>query len=364
MSDDAPPPSLAGRLEAEARRLLRPEVYDYFAGGAGDEETKRDNRAAFGRVKLLPRVLRDVRDRTTVATALGREIAMPVAIAPMAYQRLAHPDGEVATIRAAGRAGIPMALSTMATASVEEVGAAARGDWWFQLYVWKDRAATHRLVGRAEQAGARALVVTVDAPLLGDRRRDERHGPGLLDGLRLGNLEGLGVPGVPRVASGSTLAAHFRLLNDAGLCWADLAWLRSITRLPIVLKGILAPDDARLAVEHGVDAIIVSNHGGRQQDGVVATLDALPGVAAAAGGRIEIWIDGGVRSGTDVLKALVRGAGLILLGRPVLWALALGGEEGVAGLLSALRAEIDLALALCGCRSPAQLAAERPGACG
>lgn len=355
MPSDAPPPSLAEALEVEARLRLRPEVYDYYAGGAGDEETLRDNRAAFGRVTFVPRVLRDLRERTTATSALGRESAMPLAIAPMAYQRLAHPEGEVATVRAAGRAGVPMALSTMATASVEEVGAAARGDWWLQLYVWRDREATRRLVARAEDAGARALVVTVDAPILGDRRRDERHGPGLLEGLRLGNLEGLGVPGVPRVASGSTLAAHFRLLNDVGLCWADLAWLRSISRLPVVLKGVLAADDARLAVEHGVDAIVVSNHGGRQLDGAIATLDALPAVADAGAGRIEVWFDGGIRSGADVVKALALGAGMILLGRPVLWALATGGEDGVVALLEAIRADLDLALALCGCRSPAEV---------
>jgi 4-hydroxymandelate oxidase len=349
------PPSLLDELEAEAERKLPAPVFDYFAGGAGDEITLRDNRAAFARVKLRPRYLRGVAERSLETVVLGERLSLPVAIAPMAYQRLAHPEAELAMTRAAGRAGTAMILSTMATTSVEEVGAAATGPLWFQLYVWRDRGATRALVERAAAAGARALVVTVDAPILGTRRRDERHGPGLLDGLRLGNLEGLGVPGVPKGGSGSDLSAHFWLLNDPGLCWDDLAWFRSITDLPIVLKGILTAEDARLAVEHGAAAVVVSNHGARQIDGVVATLDALPEVADAVDGRIEVWCDGGVRSGVDVLKALALGARLVLVGRPLLWGLAVGGEDGALRVLEHLRTEIDHALALSGCRSPAEV---------
>jgi len=203
------PPSLIDDLEAEAERKLPAPVYDYFAGAAGDERTLRDNRAAFARVKLRPRFLRDVSTRSLETVALGQRLALPVAVAPMAYQRLAHPDGELAMARAAGRAGTAMTLSTMATASIEEVGAVAGGPLWFQLYVWRDRGATRALVERALASGARALVITVDAPILGTRRRDDRHGPGLLDGLRLGNLEDLDVPGVPKVSSGSDVSAHF-----------------------------------------------------------------------------------------------------------------------------------------------------------
>jgi 4-hydroxymandelate oxidase len=349
------PPSYCDRLEAEAERLLPRLVYEYYAGGAGDETTLRDNRAAFARVKLEPRFLVDVSERTLATRALGRDLAVPLAVAPMAYQRLAHPDGEIATVRAAGRLGVPMTLSTMATASVEEVCATASGPVWFQLYVWRDRGATKALVERAVAAGVAALVVTVDAPRLGTRRRDVENAFALPEGVRLGNLDGLGVPDAPQVSAGSQLSEHFWLLADASLSWRDLEWLRSLTALPIVLKGILSPDDARLAAEHGASAVVVSNHGGRQLDGVVATLDALPRVADAAGDALEVWMDGGVRSGADVLKALALGARLVLVGRPVLWALAVGGEQGVADLLGCLTDEVDEALALCGCRSPADV---------
>lgn len=349
------PPSGCDRLEAEAARLLPRMVYEYYAGGAGDETTLRDNRAAFERVKLKPRMLVGV-DRVSLATAaLGIDLPMPVAIAPMAYQRLAHPDGELATARAAGAVGIPMTLSTMATASVEEVAAVATAPLWFQLYVWRDRGATKALVERAEAAGARALVITVDAPRLGTRRRDVDNVFALPPNVRLGNLEGLGVADPPPTSEGSQLAAHFTLLNDAALSWRDLEWFRSITRLPIVLKGVLTAEDALLAAQHGANAVVVSNHGGRQLDGVVATLDALPEVADAVGDRIEVWVDGGVRSGVDVFRALALGARLVLFGRPVLWALAVGGEERVAALLRCLRDEIEEALVLCGCRAPSEV---------
>jgi 4-hydroxymandelate oxidase len=349
------PPSACDRLEAEAERLLPRMVFEYYAGGAGDEATLRDNRAAFARRKLRPRCLVDVGRTTLATTALGRPLAMPVAIAPMAYQRLAHPDGEIATVRAAGALGIPMTLSTMATSSVEDVAAAATGPLWFQLYVWRDRGATRALVERATAAGAEALVITVDAPRLGTRRRDVANVFALPAGLRLGNLEGLGVAAPPPTTEGSQLSEHFALLNDASLSWRDLEWFRSITSVPIVLKGILSAADATLAAEHGASAIVVSNHGGRQLDGVIATLDALPEVVDAAGGRTEVWLDGGVRSGADVLRALALGARIVLLGRPVLWGLAVGGEQGVLGVLTRLRDEIEEALVLCGCRSPAEV---------
>jgi 4-hydroxymandelate oxidase len=349
------PPSPFEELEAAAERLLPRMIYEYYAGGAGDETTLRDNRAAFARVKLRPRMLCGVEEVALATTALGQSLAMPVAIAPMAYQRLAHPDGELATAHAASAMGVPMTLSTMATASVEEVAAVAVAPLWFQLYVWRDRGATKALVERATAAGAQALVITVDAPRLGTRRRDVDNVFALPDGLRLGNLEGLGVAAAPPTTEGSQLSAHFWLLNDAALSWRDLEWFRAITSLPIVLKGILTAEDALLAAEHGADAVVVSNHGGRQLDGVVATLDALPEIADAVGERLEVWMDGGVRSGADVVRALALGARLVLLGRPVLWGLAVGGEQGVAGVLARLRDEIEEGLVLCGCRSPAEV---------
>ena len=347
------PPAEWELLEEEAERLLPQMVFEYYAGGAGDEVTLRDNRAAFARVKLRPRMLCGVEEPSLATTALKQHLAMPVAVAPMAYQRLAHPDGELATASACGALGVPMTLSTMATASVEEVASVATSPLWFQLYVWRDRGATRALVERAAAAGASALVITVDAPRLGTRRRDVENAFALPAGIKLGNLEGLlGADAAPpSIDDGSQLAAHFAVLNDLKLTWRDLEWFRSLSPLPIVLKGILTAEDARLAAEHGADAIVVSNHGGRQLDGVQATLDALPEVAEAADGRVEVWMDGGVRSGTDVVRALALGARIVLVGRPVLWGLAAGGEQGVASVLDRLRTEIEEALLLCGCPS-------------
>ena len=347
------PPAEWELLEEEAERLLPQMVFEYYAGGAGDEVTLRDNRAAFARVKLRPRMLCGVEEPSLATTALGQHLAMPVAVAPMAYQRLAHPDGELATASACGALGVPMTLSTMATASVEEVASVATSPLWFQLYVWRDRGATRALVERAAAAGASALVITVDAPRLGTRRRDVENGFALPAGIKLGNLEGLlGADAAPpSIDDGSPLAAYFALLTALTPLWRDLERFRSLSPLPIVLKGILTAEDARLAAEHGADAIVVSNHGGRQLDGVQATLDALPEVAEAADGRVEVWMDGGVRSGTDVVRALALGARIVLVGRPVLWGLAAGGEQGVASVLDRLRTEIEEALLLCGCPS-------------
>ena len=344
------------RLEAAARERLPRMVYDYFAGGAGDESTLADNCAAFGRLAIRPRVLCDVARRDLAVSVLGgQRLEMPVAVAPMAYHCLAHPDGERASARAAGELGTAFVLSTLATTSLEEIAGVSRGPLWFQLYVFQDRGATRALVERAVAAGASALLVTVDAPILGRRPRDERNRFALPDGMRLGNLERLAVAGLPTRVAGSQLAAHFRLLFDAGLAWDDLAWLRSLSPLPLVLKGILTAEDALLAAEHGADAIVVSNHGARQLDGAIATLDALPEVTDAVGNDLEVWMDGGVRSGSDVVKALVLGARLVLVGRPVLWGLATGGESGVVEVLTTLRDELDLALALAGCATPAGL---------
>lgn len=341
-------------FEALAREKLAPEAYDYYAGGAHDEVTLRENRAAYDRRALAYRVLVDVSRRDLATSVLGQPIAMPILVAPTAFHRLADPEGEVATARAAGAAGTVMILSTLSTSTVEEVVAAASGPVWFQLYVYKDRRATEGLVRRAEEAGCRALVLTVDAPLIGRRERDVRNRFGLPPGLAVANLLPVGYGDLPKGSDDSGLAAYVSSLLDASLNWRDLAWLRSITELPLLIKGIVRPDDALRAAEAGVAGVVVSNHGARQLDTSPATLDVLPEIVealAAHGHRIEILMDGGIRRGTDVLKAIALGARAVLLGRPVLWGLAAGGEAGVAKVLRLLRDELDLAMALAGAPS-------------
>ena len=336
-------------LEAIAREKLSREAYDYFASGAQDEITLRENRAAFERISLSYRVLVDVSHRDMSTSVLGQPVAMPVLVAPTAFQRLADPAGEVATVRAAGAMGTVMILSTLSTVSVEEVVAASSGPVWFQLYVYRDRKATEGLVRRAEAAGCRALVLTVDVPLVGRRERDVRNRFSLPPGLSAANLLPEGYGAVPAADGDSGLAAYVSSLIDPALSWRDVAWLRSITALPLVIKGIVRPDDALRAAEAGAAAVVVSNHGGRQLDTAPATLDVLPEVAEAlAGHPVEVLMDGGVRRGTDVLKALALGARAVLVGRPVVWGLAAAGEAGAALALRLLRAELDLAMALAG----------------
>ncbi len=342
-------------LQEMARQVLPQMVYDYYVGGADDELTLEANRAAFKRLRLRPRVLVDVSSRTLATSALGEPLSMPLAVAPMAYHKLAHQEGEIATVRGAGLARVPYCASTMSTTSISRIGEAADGPLWYQLYVVKDPGATREMIGRAVAAGGTALIVTVDAPLLGRRRRDERNQFALPAGMAIENLAGLDVPGLPRGIEGSQLAAHFSRMMKPDLTWDDLDWIRSASGLPLVLKGVVTAEDGRLAAKNGVDAVIVSNHGGRQLDGTVATADALPLVAEACGDRVEVWVDGGVRSGTDILKALALGARLALVGRPVLWGLALGGADGVYEVLEGMREELDRALALSGCTSPAEV---------
>ncbi|MFP5288498.1 MAG: alpha-hydroxy acid oxidase [Thermoanaerobaculia bacterium] len=338
-------------FEAIARETLPRETYDYYASGAQDEVTLRGNRAAWDRLSLAYRVLVDVSRRDLTASVLGQPVAMPILVAPTAFHRLATPDGELATARAAGAAGTVMILSTLSTTSIEEVVAAASGPVWFQLYVYRDREATEGLVRRAEAAGCRALVLTVDAPLLGRRERDIRNRFRLPPGLAVANLLPEGYGEVPPAPADSGLAAYVASFLDPALTWRDVAWLRSITELPVLVKGIVRPDDALRAAEAGAAGVVVSNHGGRQLDTAPATIDVLPEVAdalAAHGHRIEVLMDGGVRRGTDVLKALALGARAVLVGRPVLWGLAAAGEAGAAGVLRLLRDELDLAMALAG----------------
>jgi 4-hydroxymandelate oxidase len=337
-------------LEELAREQLTPLAYDYYASGAHDEATLRDNVAAWARVPLHYRVLVDVSARETATTVLGTRIAMPVIVAPTAFHKLACPDGELATARAAGRAGTVMILSSLSNTRVEEVCAAATGPVWFQLYVYRDRGATAALVARAEAAGARALVLTVDAPLLGRRERDVRNRFHLPPGLRVENMTAAGHGDVfEQQQAESGLAAYVAAKLDPSLQWKDVAWLRSITKLPVLVKGLVRPDDARRAVDHGASGVVVSNHGGRQLDGSPATAAVLGPIADAVAGRIDVLVDGGVRRGTDVLRAVALGARAVLVGRPILWGLAVGGEEGALGVLETLREELDHAMALAGC---------------
>lgn len=336
-------------FEAIARENLTPEAYDYYAGGAQDEVTLRGNRSAFDRISLAYRVLVDVSHRDLTTTVLDQTVSMPVLVAPTAFHRLATPEGELATARAAGAAGTVMILSTLSTSRIEDVVAAASGPVWFQLYVYKDRGATEALVRRAEAAGCGALVLTVDTPLIGRRERDVRNRFALPPGLSVANLLADGYGEVLAAPADSGLAAYVATFLDPSLTWKDVAWLRSITELPILVKGIVRPDDALRAAEAGAAGIVVSNHGGRQLDTAPATIDVLPEIAdALQGSGLEVLMDGGVRRGTDVIKAVALGARAVLIGRPILWGLAAAGEAGAVQVLQMLRAEVDLTMALAG----------------
>lgn len=336
--------------ETLAAQQLSAMALDYYASGAWDEITLRDNRAAYDRYKLRPRMLIDVSQRDLSTTVLGQTLSIPIAIAPMAFQCLAHPEGEMATAKAAAKLGTAIILSTLATKSLEEV-ATANSLRWFQLYVHRDRGLTKALVERACEAGYQALCVTVDAPLLGKREKDSRNEFVLPAGMQLANLSNLSNLEISSQSGESGLFAYFVEQINPATTWRDLEWLQSLSHLPLVVKGILRGDDAIKAVECGAKAIAVSNHGGRQLDGAIASIDALSEVVAAVGEKAEVLVDGGIRRGTDVLKALALGAKAVLLGRPVLWGLAVSGEAGVQHVLELLRDELDVAMALSGCPS-------------
>jgi 4-hydroxymandelate oxidase len=334
-------------FQAAARERMDPVHYDYVCGAAGDELTARANEAAFTQLRLLPRVLRGRDKRELGVELLGSTASLPVFLSPTAFHKLVDPEGEAATARAAAAAGAIMIASMAATVAVGDIAAAAREavpegrpDIWFQLYLQPDREITEALVQRATDAGCAALVLTVDSPVLGASDRNRRNGfHDLPPGLACENLRNLlgNEPGHVR-----------QILMSAEFRWADVEWLRSITSLPVLLKGVLHPEDARLAVAHGVDGLLLSNHGGRQLDTVPATIELLPEIVAAVGGRVPVLLDGGIRRGTDVVKALALGADAVGLGRPVMWALATGGEDGVRRVLEIIRAELDNAMALCG----------------
>jgi 4-hydroxymandelate oxidase len=336
-------------LEALARAVLPPNAYDYYASGANDEITLRENRSAFERIAVHPRMLVDVSVRDMRTTVLGQPVSMPILIAPMAFQALAYPDGEVATTKAAGAAKTLLILSTLATTSIEEALAVASGPVWFQLYVFKDREITASLVKRAEVAGCKAIVLTVDVPLIGKRERDIRSRFTLPEHLTAKNLWPDGLQRLPESVSGSGINPYIASLFDPSLTWKDVEWLCGLTKLPVLVKGILRADDARRAVNHGVSGLVVSNHGARQLDTAPATISVLPEIIDAVAGAVEVFMDGGVRRGTDVLKALAYGARAVLVGRPILWGLAVEGETGVKSVLEMLRQELDLAMGLAGC---------------
>jgi 4-hydroxymandelate oxidase len=337
-------------FEALARERMTPSAFDYYCGGAGDERTLSENERAFGDITVWPRVLVDVSRVDPSTTVLGTAVRSPVLIAPTAFAKLAHPEGEVGIARAAAAVGTIMTVSTLASATMEEVAAAADGPRWFQLYVYKDRGVTEELIARAEASGYRAIVLTVDTPVLGHRERDSRNGFTLPDGVSVRNLETCStvIDGAGRWAAGSSFTAYIHSLFDASLTWSTIEWLRETTRLPVIIKGVLRSDDAELAVASGASAIIVSNHGGRQLDGAPATVRALPPIVAAVDGRAEVYLDGGVRRGVDVLKAVALGARAVLVGRPCLWGLAADGQAGVARVLEILGNELAQAMALAG----------------
>jgi 4-hydroxymandelate oxidase len=332
------------RLAAER---LAPGPHGYYAGGAGDELTLRDNLEAFRRRKLRPRLLVDVAACTTATTVLGQDVSMPLLVAPVAFQRVAHPDGEVAMARAAKAAGTIMCLSTIATSTPTEV-AATGAALWFQLYVFRDDGVTRELIAQARDGGFRALVLTIDAPVRGNRERDARTAFTIPEDIRIAAL-GRG---------GMTPQQVFAAISPS-LTWHDLERICSESGLPLLVKGVLTAEDAELACEHGASGVVVSNHGGRQLDGVSATLDVLEEVVDAVGGRVEVLVDGGVRRGTDVVKALALGARAVLAGRAPLWGLVADGEDGARRVLELLQAEILSALQLVGCTSPATVTRDR-----
>eukprot|EP00878_Enallax_costatus_P004735 GHUV01004984.1.p1 GENE.GHUV01004984.1~~GHUV01004984.1.p1 ORF type:complete len:457 (+),score=118.12 GHUV01004984.1:151-1521(+) len=349
-------------LEEMAKSKLTKMAYDYYAGGANTQQSVRDNRTSFANYRILPRILVDVSRVDTSCNMFGYKMSAPIIVAPMAMHGLAHCSKELGTACGAAAAGIPMTVSTMANMGLEEIAVQANHPCLlFQLYVIKDRQLVAHWVQQAEAAGYKALVVTVDAQRLGTREADERNRFRLPDHLQMANLQPLAdkrardLPGqvvhARDVSHGSGLFSLFAKEVDDSLTWEAIPWLRTLTSLPIYIKGVLSPEDARLAVQYGVDGIIISNHGGRQLDYSPSALDMLPDVVAAVGGQVPILMDGGIRRGTDVLKALALGAKAVLLGRPVLYGLAVNGQEGVTQVLETLRRELELAMALSGCRT-------------
>ncbi|MGZ4104603.1 MAG: alpha-hydroxy acid oxidase [Actinomycetota bacterium] len=336
-------------FETLARAALSEPVYDYYAGGAEDEVTVRENREAFQRIALRYRVLVDVAERDTSTEILGTPLSFPVILAPTALHRMAHPDGERATARAAAEAGVIMCLSSISSVAMEEVAdAAPDGARWFQLYHFADRAMSESLIARAHASGYSAIVLTADAPLLGRRERDLRHPFTLPDGVEAAHFKVQ-----PRSSGADSPLTSF--VNQPSINWTDLAWVRAASPLPVIVKGIVRADDTKRALDEGCAGIWVSNHGGRQLDTSIPTAQALPEIVATTEGRVPVIVDGGIRRGTDVLKSIALGATVAAIGRPQLWGLTVGGEAGVAKVLELLRDELSLSMALAGARTIAEI---------
>jgi len=339
---------------ALARERMSKAAWAFVEGGAGDELTLKANINAFSRLHLMPRVLNKVAGGDTTVTLFGQPHPAPLLLAPVAFQQLAHPDGEAATVLAASAMHTGMVISTQSGIALETLAAQAQAPLWFQLYIQPDREFTAALVARAQAAGIQALVVTVDAPIHGARNREQRAGFVLPPGITPVNLTGMRALPAESLHPGGTSLLQSQVVQHAPT-WDDIHWLRRLTRLPIVLKGILHPDDARRAMGAGADGIIVSNHGGRTLDTLPATIDALPAVTEAIAGRIPVLLDGGIRRGTDIFKALALGASAVLIGRPLMHALASAGAPGIAHVLHILRSELEMAMVLTGCRTLADI---------
>ena len=355
LAQDAPPNPFAGiasvmDFEPRARERMTRNAWEYINGGAGDEISLRWNREAYDKIRLRTRVLVDVSKLDTKTRLFGQDLAYPILLAPTAYHKLVHPEGEAETARGAGAGGSTMVVSSFANTAIEEIAKVAKEPLWFQLYVQPDRGFTKSMVERAEAAGCRAICVTVDTPLAGARNREERAGFALPPGLELPHLKGL-----TRSAHPPREGEIFSAILDPTLTWKDIEWLKSFAKVPVLLKGVQSADDADQAAKAGVSGIIVSNHGARNLDTVPATIDSLPGVVQKVAGRMPVLVDGGIRRGTDVLKALASGASAVLIGRPYLYALGVAGAPGVARALSILRKEFEIAMALTGRRSIAEI---------
>ncbi len=346
-----PPPVNIFEFEALARANVEPKAWGYISGGAEDEITLRENRAAFERTFLRPRYLVDVTQRDLTTTVLGTKIPFPLLLSPAGYHMLSHPEGECETARAAGAEGVLMILSTVSTRTLEDVAAVASSPLWYQLYMVQDQEVNAWLVRRAERSGYRAIVLTVDAYYTGNRETDRRNELSFA-ALHVGNLLLHTDDAPPQVFK----ATHYDDLGwKENLSWRDVEWLHSITKLPIIIKGLLTHEDAEIAADHGAAGIVVSNHGGRQLDGAPATLDVLPEIVTAVGDRMEIYLDGGVRRGSDIVKAVALGARAVCIGRPYVWGLGADGARGVRRVIEIFRTEFDTAMALTGKRTVAEL---------
>ncbi len=339
-------------FEEMAKTKIPHMAWEFFNGAVADEITMRWNKEAYQKIRLKPHILVDVSKLDTRVTLFGQEHSFPILLAPTAYHKLAHPDGELATARGANAANVTLVVSTVATTSIEDIAGVAKGPLWFQLYVQEDKGFTKSLVERAEAAGCKAICLTVDTPISGARNREQRAGFKLAPNLERPNLRGLKINGVDAstAAEGHNPSGGgiYSAVLDPKLTWKDVEWLRSFMKVPLLLKGVLNPDDADLAVKAGVSGIMVSNHGARNLDTVPATVDALPQVVEKVAGRVPVIVDGGVRRGTDVLKALALGANAVMIGRPYVYGLGVAGGDGVAAVVNILRREFEMAMALTG----------------